>query len=382
MFKKYNEELISLRREFHKIPELGYKEFKTKAKIIDYLKSIGIEDIKEISDTGVCATIYGNGEKTIGIRADIDALPVKEETFLPFSSLHEGIMHACGHDGHIATALTVAKFFKENTHLLKGNLKLIFQPAEEGEGGAKMMIENKVLENPNVDCMLSFHLWPDIETGKVDASYGTTFASDTLIEIEIKGKGGHGAYPEKIKDVIYGGSEIIIALKKLSKDFNDKGVKNVLSMCSFDCVSTHNVFKDSAHLRGTLRMLDEQAEIEVSQAIRDTVKNILDSNNLNGIIDVNLNYIPLVNDDEVTSIVREVICDTLGEENLYELGSAMTAEDFAYFAKEVKSCHIKVGTKSEDCPYPLHNAKYTINEDSLLIGLKVLANGIIKLLGE
>lgn len=382
MFDKYNEEVINLRREFHKIPELGYFEFKTKAKIIDYLKSIGIEDIKEISDTGICATIFGNGKKTIGIRADIDALPVKEETELPFSSLHDGVMHACGHDGHIAIALTLAKFFKENSHLLKGNLKLIFQPAEEGEGGAKMMIENKVLENPKVDCMLSCHLWPDIETGKADASHGTTFASDTLIEIEIIGKGGHGAYPEKIKDVIYAGSEIIIALKKLSKDFNDKGVKNVLSMCSFDCASTHNVFKDSAHLKGTLRMIDEQSEIVVSESIRNTVKKILDDNNIDGIINVNLNYIPLVNDYGVTNAVRDVICDTLGEENLYELGYAMTAEDFAYFAKEVKSCHIKVGTKSEDCPYPLHSAKYTINEDSLLVGVKILANSVIKLLGD
>lgn len=382
MFDKYNEEVINLRREFHKIPELGYFEFKTKAKIIDYLKSIGIEDIKEISDTGICATIFGNGKKTIGIRADIDALPVKEETELPFSSLHDGVMHACGHDGHIAIALTLAKFFKENSHLLKGNLKLIFQPAEEGEGGAKMMIENKVLENPKVDCMLSCHLWPDIETGKADASYGTTFASDTLIEIEVIGKGGHGAYPEKIKDVIYAGSEIIIALKKLSKDFNDKGVKNVLSMCSFDCASTHNVFKDSAYLKGTLRMIDEQSEIVVSESIRNTVKKILDDNNIDGIINVNLNYIPLVNDYEVTNAVRDVICDTLGEENLYELGYAMTAEDFAYFAKEVKSCHIKVGTKSEDCPYPLHSAKYTINEDSLLVGVKILANSVIKLLGD
>ncbi len=382
MFEKYNEELINLRREFHKIPEPGYNEFKTKAKIIDYLKSIGIEDIKEISSTGICATIYGDGNKTVGVRADIDALEVKEETSLPFSSLHEGVMHACGHDGHIAMNLIIAKFFSDHPELLKGNLKLIFQPAEEVDGGAVMMIENGVLENPKVDCMLSCHLWPDIETGKADASFGTTFASDTLIEIEIIGKGGHGAYPEKVKDVIYAGSQIIIALKELSKNYNDKGIKNVLSICSFDCVSKNNIYKDTAHLKGTLRMLDEQSEKIVSQAIRDTVKKILDDNNMDGIIDVKLNYIPLVNNNEITGIIRDVIKDTLGKENLFELGYAMTAEDFAYFAKEVKSCHIKVGTKSEDCPYPLHNAKYTINEDSLLIGVKILTNGIIKLLGE
>lgn len=382
MFGKYNEEVIKLRREFHKIPELGYKEFKTKAKIIDYLNSIGIEDIKEISDTGVCATIYGNGKKTVGLRADIDALPIKEETSLPFSSEHDGIMHACGHDGHIAMALTVAKFFKENPQLLKGNLKLIFQPAEEVDGGAQMMIDNGVLKNPDVNSMLSCHLWPDIETGKVDASFGTAFASDTLIEIEIIGKGGHGAYPEKIKDVIFGGSQIVIALKELSKEYNEKCIKNALSICSFDCVSKNNVYKDTAHLRGTLRTLDEKSEAEISERIRNTVNEIFISNGLSGECDVKLNYIPLVNDDETTTLMREVIEDTLGKENLCKIGYTMGAEDFAYFSKEVPSCYIRVGTHRDDCPYPLHNGGFTINEDSLLIGVKVLSNGIIKLLEE
>ena len=202
MFKNYEEKLIELRREFHKIPELGYFEVKTKKKIIEYLKALGIEDIREIGDTGICAIIYGNGDKTVGIRADIDALKVTEETNLPFKSTHEGFMHACGHDGHIAMNLGIAEFFVKNPELLKGNLKLIFQPAEEGEGGAKMMIEKGVLENPKVDYMLSGHLWPSIETGYIDISEGTTFASDTLIEIELKGKGGHAAYPEKVKNVV------------------------------------------------------------------------------------------------------------------------------------------------------------------------------------
>ena len=382
MFSKYEEELINLRREFHKIPEIGYKEFKTKEKIISYLKGLGITDIKEISETGVAATIYGNGEKTIGLRSDIDALKIKEETNLPFSSLHDNVMHACGHDGHIALNLMCAKFFTEHKDMLKGNLKLVFQPAEEVDGGALMMIENGVLGNPKVDCMIAAHLWPSIKTGMADASFGTTFASDTLIEIEITGKGGHAAYPENVKNVVYTGSRIIIALKELSDYYNNNGVKNVLSMCSFDCVSSNNVFKDSAHLKGTLRMLDEEKEREVSEKIKATVENIFKEEGLSGFADIKLNYIPLVNNKEITSVVREAIKETLGKDNLYELGYAMTAEDFAYFAKAVPSCHIKLGTGFSGCSYPLHNSKYTIDEKSLLPGLKVFVNAIIKLLGE
>lgn len=382
MFEKYIDELINLRREFHQIPEIGFREFKTKEKIVNYLKTIGTDDIKEVSDTGVIATIYGKAGKTVGLRADIDALPVLEETGLPFSSLHKGVMHACGHDGHIAINLICAKFFMEHRELLNGNLRLVFQPAEEIDGGAKLMIASGALENPKVDYMLACHLWPDIETGKIDASYGTTFAADTLIEIEIKGKGGHGAYPERVKDVIYGGSLIVARLKELSKSFNEKGVRNALSICSFDCISSNNVYKDNAHLKGTLRTLTEETEKVISDKIKETIDEVLSENDLSGEWDVTLKYIPVVNDDKITSAMRDVICDVFGKENLIDFGCTMTAEDFAYFAKKVPSCHLKIGTKSEDIPYSLHQSKYTINENSLIIGVKALVNGVIKLMEE
>ncbi len=382
MFKKYEEKLISLRREFHKIPEPGYKEFKTKEKIITYLKNLGIKDIKEVGETGICAVIYGNGTKTAGLRADIDALKITEETGLPFSSTHDGLMHACGHDGHIAMSLLVAEFFMDNIDLLKGNLKLIFQPAEEVDGGAQMMIEKGVLENPKVDCMLSGHLWPSIETGYIDISEGTTFASDTLIEIELMGKGGHAAYPEKVKNVVLCGSEIIIALDKLSSDFNEKGHKNVLSMCSFDCVSGNNIFKDNAHLKGTLRMLDEESEKLLSQAISNTVSDICKKYDIKCDCDVKLNYIPLVTDSKTVKKVKSALSEVFGDDRILSLGHAMTAEDFAYFAKAVPSCHLKIGTHIEGYEYPLHNSKYNLNEKSLIIGVEAFANGIIKLLED
>lgn len=382
MFKKYEEGLIALRREFHKIPEPGYTEYKTKEKIISHLKKIGVTDITEVGETGICATIYGNGTKTVGLRADIDALKITEETGLPFASEHPGVMHACGHDGHIAMSLTVAEFFMEHKDLIKGNLKLIFQPAEEVDGGAQMMIEKGVLENPRVDSMISGHLWPSIETGYIDISEGTTFASDTLIEIELTGKGGHAAYPEKIKNVVLCGSEIILELDKLSRRFNETGHINVLSMCSFDCVSANNVFKDSAHLKGTLRMLDESSERLLSKAISDTVLKICEKYGVKAQCDIPLNYIPLVTDSETVKKVREAVSDFLGEDKVLSLGYAMTAEDFAYFAKAVPSCHLKIGTHIEGYNYPLHNSRYNLNEKSLIIGVEAFVRGIMKLMED
>lgn len=381
MFEKYTEEVINLRREFHKIPELGYEEFKTSEKIIEYLKFCGIEDIKRLGTTGVTAVIYGNGDTTIGIRADIDALRIEEETELPYSSTHPGRMHACGHDGHIAISLILAKIFAENRASLKGNVKFIFQPAEELDSGAEMMIKEGCMENPKVDYMLSGHLWPDIETGKIDVTYGTTFASDTLIEIEIMGKGGHGSQPEHVKDSIFAGSQIVIALKELSKKFNDQGIKNVLSICSFDCVSSNNIFRDNAHLKGTLRMHDPEGEKIVSQAIRDKVNEILSDNNMQGIGDVKLNYPPLINDKKLTETIREAIDENM-KGTLYDFGPVMAAEDFAYYALKVPSVHLKIGTATPRQNMKLHNSKYNINEMSLIVGVKAFYYGVLKLLDK
>lgn len=381
MFEKYENEVINLRREFHKIPETAYEEFKTTDKIIEYLKSIGITDIKRVEPTGVIATIYGKGNKTVGIRADIDALNVCEETSLPFSSLHPGKMHACGHDGHIAILLTLAKVFMDNISSLNGNIKLIFQPAEEGAGGAKVMLKNGCLSNPKVDYMLSAHLWPDIETGKIDVSYGTTFATDSHIEIDINGKGGHGSQPEKVKDVVYAGSQIVIALKNLSKEFKEKNINHVLSICSFDCVSSHNIYKDNAHIRGTLRALSENDEKTISSAVKETVNKILTENSIDGTCEVNYIYPPLVNDIQTTKIIRKAIEENFSDA-LIDFGSVYAAEDFAFYAKEVPSTHLKIGTKIKEENLQLHNSHYTINEDSLILGVKAFYCSVISLLKE
>lgn len=380
-FKKYENELISLRREFHKIPEVSLKEYKTSEKIRKYLISLGISDIESYADTGISAIIYGNGDKTVGLRADIDALFVKEETNLTYKSENEGVMHACGHDGHIAIGLVLAKIFSENSDLLKGNIKLIFQPAEEEGDGAKRMIDGGVLEKCRPDYIVSGHLWPEIETGKIDITDNITFAGSDIIKIEVNGKGGHGALPHTVKDSLYAASKIAVALKELGIEFNKKGITNILSICSFDCKSQFNIFKDDAYLLGTLRTVDKEQREAIIEEMKKTVNNILQKEELGGSCEVAVDAPPLVNDVKLAKITRDVISSKMGEDVLCDFGPVMASEDFAYFSNEVPSVHLKIGSGGSEVEYPaLHNSKYELNEKSLIIGVEAFYNIITELL--
>jgi len=380
-FKKYENELISLRREFHKIPEVSLKEYKTSEKIRNYLIGLGISDIKTYADTGLAAVIYGKGDKTVGIRADIDALFVQEETNLPYKSENEGVMHACGHDGHIAIALVLAKIFWENRELLKGNIKLIFQPAEEEGDGAKRMIDGGVLENPRPDFMLSGHLWPEIEAGKIDITDDITFAGSDIIKIEVNGKGGHGALPHNIKDSLYTASKIAIALKEKGIELNKQGITNILSICSFDCKSQFNIFKDDACLLGTLRTVNKEHREKVIEEIKNTVKVLLNEGDVCGNCEITVDAPPLINNKKLAKLARDVIASKMGGEVLCDFGPVMASEDFAYFSNEIPSVHLKIGSGGDEVEYPaLHNSKYEMNEKSLITGVEAFYNIITELL--
>lgn len=375
-FHDYENEVINLRREFHKIAEPSTKEYNTQNKIIEYLESIGIKDIKKCADTGVVAFLCGNGDKTVGVRADIDALMVKEETELTYKSQNEGVMHACGHDGHIAIGLVLAKIFSDNKAELKGNVKFIFQPAEEDGYGAKRMIKDGALENPYVDYLVSCHLWPQIDTGKIDITRGATFASSDIINVKVMGKGGHGALPHLVKDSLYSASKIAVRLKELGIELNKKGIKNVLSVCSFDCKSEFNIFKDDAYLKGTLRAFDKKEREIIINEMKNAVKLIAEEDEITAELEVVVDCPSLVNNDKLVDIARNVI----DENKLIEFGPVMPAEDFAYFSDERPSVHLKIGSGGEDVKYPvLHNSKYELNEKSLIIGVEALYNVITEL---
>lgn len=375
-------EMISLRRVFHQIPELAFEEFETSEKIKEYLKKIGTKEIKTYAKTGVVAVVSGDQPgKTIGVRVDIDALPVTEENDIPYRSVHPEKMHACGHDAHIAIGLGLAKVFYENRNNLSGNVKFIFQPAEEGTGGAEPMIREGVLQNPDVDCMLGCHVWPEIPASKIDITGGATFASSDAFQLEIKGLGGHGGMPEKVKDCIYAGAKVAAALKELyfSAPYEKK---TVISVCSFEAPSVANVYPSVCTLKGTIRTLSETIRTKVKEDIRNLITQILNDLDLPFTLNITPEYPALMNDDMILSVMEKCATELFGKEQLIRFGPTMAAEDFAFFAQALPSCHVKIGCGNAECCMPLHNPKFQLDETAIVTAAVLLEKTILELLKQ
>lgn len=364
----YEELAVSFRRELHQIPEIAEKEYKTSKYIINKLESFGITDIKKFYKTGIAAVIGDYKNLCIAFRADIDALPVKEETGLPFSSKHEGMMHACGHDGHTAVLLSLAKYLKDNEKNLQKCVKLIFQPAEEGNGGAEPMIKEGVLKNPDVEKVFGFHLWPDISVGKAEFSEGASFAEAQRYEIQIKGNGGHGAIPENVKKCLYAAAETIEKLKEL----NEKYEKTLVSACAINSTGYYNVFSDEVVIKGTMRTLIGGTLAKAEADIKVFCESSPYGCELKPIFVYE--YPCAVNhENELLELVNSAKA-VLGNENVSEGKCTYAAEDFGYFTKSAKGAHIKIGTANPALPNtqnPLHNPKFDIDENALKFALKI-----------
>ncbi len=375
-------EMIQLRREFHQIPELAFEEFKTSAKIKTYLKEIGIQQIESCASTGVVAVIRGKEPgKTVAIRVDIDALPVEEENDVPYRSTHPGKMHACGHDAHIAIGLGLAKVFQENRNSLAGNVKLIFQPAEEGTGGAEPMIQAGVLQNPTVDYVLGCHVWPELPAQTVDITMGATFASSDTFTLKINGVGGHGAMPEKINDCVYAGAKVAAALKELylSEPYEKR---TIISVCALEAPSVHNVFPPCCILKGTIRTLSKEIRSQVKADIRNLVQQILAELKIPFEFSIDTEYPPLINENKLTVLMEQCAKELFSEEQILHCGPTMAAEDFSYFTQAVPSCHVKVGCGNDVCCMPLHNPRFSLDESSIGTAAELLEAMVWKLLSK
>ncbi len=375
-------ELHTLRELFHQIPELAFEEYKTSEKIKEYLKSIGIEEVQSCTPTGVIAVIHGGKPgKTVGIRADIDGLPIQEETDVPYHSVHPGKMHACGHDTHIASVLYLAKRIFADRDKLYGNVKLIFQPAEEGAGGAEPMIEAGALTNPKVDCMLGWHIWPEIPLGKIDITPGTTFASSDIFTLKLNGVGGHGAMPEKVNDCIYAGAKVSAALKEwyLSAPYEKN---TVISVCAFEAPGVHNVYPSSCMLKGTIRTLSETIRAQVKEDIKRLVAEVCDTLKMPYELEMQPEYPTLENNDALLSLAEESAEAVFGKDAVVHFGPTMAAEDFCYFSKAVPSCHIKIGCGEKDKTSALHHPQFLPNTKAMETAVILLEAMIRKILSE
>jgi len=374
----YHYEIIAIRRHLHQYPELSNEEYKTSEFIVSKLIEYGIPFEKGIFKTGVVGLIKGKNpdSKVIALRADMDALPVKEINDVEYKSRNTGVMHACGHDVHMASLLGTAKILNEIKNDFEGSVKLIFQPAEELiPGGAKFMIEEGVLKNPNVDKIMGQHVFPELEVGKIGMKTGKYMASTDEINITVKGKGGHAAMPHLIIDPIYIASQIVISLQQIVSRNAPFTIPTVLSFGRFIADGTYNVIPDEVILKGTFRTFDEKWRAEALQKIAKIAKSIAQSAGGECDVKISHGYPYLVNDENVTEKSFQHAIEYLGKENVVELEIRMTGEDFSYFSQIVPGCFYRLGTanSTKGIGSNLHKPDYNVDEDCLKTGMGIMA---------
>lgn len=381
-------ELIKIRREFHKNPELGGCENKTMDLICSYLDSWGIEYQKGVAETGVVAIVRGkkrvkNKSICIGIRADIDALPINEEADVDFKSMNEGIMHACGHDAHTTVALGTAKIIKSMESELMGDVKFFFQPAEETTGGAERMIKAGCLQNPDVEYVFGLHVDPSLKTGKISIKYGKMMASSDELNIKIIGKSTHGAHPHDGIDPIVIASNLVMALQSLVSRNISPLNSAVITMGSIHGGTGGNIIPDEVSMVGILRTLDPETREFVKKRIAELVESMPKAMGGEGILQIRESYGALINNKEAVDSIKETAVKILGNDNVVELEHPnMGTEDFSYFCQNTKACFFNLGCRSEDniTVYPIHSSKFILDEGCLEIGVKLQVENILRLI--
>lgn len=375
--KKFAPEFIQIRRHIHANPELSYQEYETSKFVQQKLSEFGIPfEIK--ATTGVVGLIKGiNPDKrVIALRADMDALPIKEENDIPYKSKIEGVMHACGHDVHTTCLLGAAKILSELKEEWEGTVKLIFQPGEEkNPGGASLMIKDGVLKNPAPQAILALHVHTMMETGKLSFRSGKVMASADELYFTIKGKGGHAASPHLAVDPILISSQLVIALQQVVSRNNNPFNPSVLSITSFNGGNTTNVIPGEVKLMGTFRAMDEQWRFEAHDLIRNISKNIVHS--MGGEVDlhIDIGYPCVYNNEKVNDAAMKAAETYLGTDYVSETELRMGAEDFGYYAQEIPACFFRLGTMNTEkgITSGVHTPTFNIDEDAIEVGMGIMA---------
>lgn len=371
------DEIVRLRRMFHMKPELGFEEYETSKEIKKYLNQEGIA-YESYAKTGVCGIIRGNlesnKERVIGLRSDIDALPIEENNKCEYMSTIKGKMHACGHDGHMAILLGVAKILNKNRDLFGGTVKLIFEPAEETKGGSRFMIKEGVLKNPDVDIMCGLHVDENINSGQIEIKHGAVNAASNPFKIEVIGIGGHGAYPAASIDPIVIASNIVTALQSIvSREVNPLNPA-VITVGSINGGTAANIIPEKVTLTGIIRTLNKNDRQLVTRRVKEMAEGI--GLTLRGKVNIEIeeSYPMLINDKNAVSKLKNAAIKIIGEENVLEQEYPhMGVESFAYFANEVPSVFYFLGCRNEKkgIIHPAHSSLFDIDEDALVIGVAI-----------
>lgn len=361
---------VKIRRDLHQIPELGFQEFKTQTYLLNYLSTLPEERLTiKKWETGLFVKVHGlNPKKKIGYRADIDGLPITEETELPFSSTHEGRMHACGHDFHMSIALGVLTHFANNP--INDDLLFIFQPAEEGPGGAEPMLKTEIMQEWMPDLIIALHIAPEHQVGTIAVKEGLLFANTSELFIDLKGKGGHAAYPHHTNDMVIAACELVSQLQTVISRNVDPLDSAVITIGKISGGTVQNIIAERARLEGTIRTLSVESMKKVKQRINSIVQGIEVGFECEASIDFGCMYHQVYNHEELTREFMEFVKnhDLM---NLYECTEAMTGEDFGYMLKEIPGFMFWLGVGSD---YGLHHSKLQPNENAIEKAIKFITD--------
>jgi amidohydrolase len=379
--------LVEWRRRFHQKPELGFQEQLTAEFLSQKLQQWGIEHQTGVAKTGIVATVRGKkpgSEKVLAIRADMDALPIQELNEVPYRSQHDGIMHACGHDGHTAIALGTAYYLQQHRQDFPGTVKIIFQPAEEGPGGAKPMIAAGVLKNPDVDAIIGLHLWNNLPLGTVGVRPGPLMAAVEFFECTIFGKGGHGAIPHQTVDSVVVAAQVVTALQTIvSRNVNPID-SAVVTVGALHAGTAHNVIADTATLKGSVRYFNPSYQGFFSQRITQVIAGICESHGARYDLQYQELYPATINNAAMAELVRSVALEVVETPlGIVPECQTMGSEDMSFFLQEVPGCYFFLGSANPDknLNYPHHHPRFDFDETALAMGVEMFVRCVEKFFG-
>jgi|TARA_B110000090_G_scaffold58444_1_gene66768 hippurate hydrolase len=361
--------LVSFRRDIHANPELAYEEHRTAKKIAEALSELGLEVHTGIGRTGLVASMkVGNSDRTIGLRADMDALPIHEETGLPYASRNPGVFHGCGHDGHVSMLLGAAQHLA-NTRRFDGTVHFIFQPAEEGEAGARAMIEDGLFERFPCDRIFAFHNWPDLPAGTISTRSGPIMAAADKFEILVEGRGGHAAMPHQTPDAILAASDLVTQLNSLVSRRISPMSTAVLSVTQIEGGSSHNVLPAAVRVVGTVRTFDADVQDRIEESLRLVAEGVAVASGTRMTVNYNRYYPATINNAQA---VEEALKAAAGVAHAEVAPHpAFTSEDFGFMLQACKGAYIWLGQGRGDNDVPLHHPHYDFNDDVLATGIRL-----------